>query len=206
MPVSSSEPNCPCPDHQRSQTLSRSTAPVAVGAALWALAAACFGTGAASIQQPDRADPGTTPLSGSSDAPSPTAAASWDRMAEVSSWPPVTPQPYISLGHPPGYFLATVRVSPDDRDAYVNLRSGTELGVGAVVAQFQQDPARAEPGPVFVMIKQSADAWQYLIVDTTGRIEHRGESPLCERCHAEAVTDRLFGLPAPSDARSDGAR
>lgn len=109
----------------------------------------------------------------------------------------------MSRGHPPGFFLATVRVNPESLAAYQNLTAGTEFAAGTVVAQFQEDPHNGAQGPVFVMSKTNADKWEFMVVDPDGWIHDRGEIPLCARCHAEAVADGLFGMP-PNAERDAG--
>jgi hypothetical protein len=109
----------------------------------------------------------------------------------------VSGEGYVSRGHPPGDARATVRITPAARDAYRDLTPGTEVPVGTLVAQLQ------EPGPVFVMHKIAPDQWQFLELAADGRPAAEDRSALCQRCHAEAVSDQLFGLP-PQTTRPDG--
>ncbi len=89
-----------------------------------------------------------------------------------------------------------VRVNPESRDAYIALLPGTTLADGTLIAAFHHDPRRGRPGPVYVMEK-SGGAWRFSIVSPEGMVEQSGELELCRRCHAEAVSDHVFGLPRP---------
>ncbi len=117
-------------------------------------------------------------------------------MAEVRSWAPVNEAPFVSLGHPPGNQLASIHVSPDAKETYQQLLPGATLPVGAVVAELQQDPASGQPGLSYVMTKLDADRWEFMLVRANGQILERGDVPPCARCHAEATSDSLFGVPA----------
>ena len=130
----------------------------------------------------------------------------WPRLEEVRAWPPLTDRPYESLGHPPGHLLAEVRVSPEARAAYLGLEPASELPVGAVVAQFQHDPVADRPAGVFVMVKQTREQWQFMALDAGGRIRDPDRAQLCRRCHADAASDYLFGLPRPRPAPEQGMR
>jgi hypothetical protein len=120
----------------------------------------------------------------------------WDRIAEVRQWPPVNETPFVSLGHPPGNQSARVHASPEARDLYQGLLPETTLPVGAVVAELQQDPTTRQPGLAYVMTKLGRNRWEFMLVKADGRILERGDVPFCARCHAEAVADSLFGVPA----------
>ena len=86
-------------------------------------------------------------------AAEPKAQERWERFAEVRGWGPVNDKPFVSEGHPPGRYVASVHVSPEARDAYLGLVPGSELPVGSVVAQFQQDPEGSRPGQILAMSK-----------------------------------------------------
>jgi hypothetical protein len=96
-----------------------------------------------------------------------------------------------------------VRVSPEARKAYLSLTRGAALPVGSIVAMFHEQAEGHAPGPVYVMHKQSA-GWQYLVLAPDGHIRAQSDMALCERCHAEATADHLFGWPAGNDPRSGG--
>ncbi len=81
-----------------------------------------------------------------------------------------------------------VRVSPESRDAYLSLRPGVTLPDGAVVAALHHD------GPIYLMEKRDG-RWTFHILGDDGRPTEHGPLALCARCHAEAQTDMLFGLP-----------
>jgi hypothetical protein len=112
----------------------------------------------------------------------------WDGWAELSAWPPVIAEPYVSRGHPPGDAPVTLRISPAARESYLSLHVGSELPTGAMVGQFQ-------PDGVFVMRKLAPGRWEFVELSKDGHVRDADRRPLCERCHAEAVADDLFGLP-----------
>lgn len=87
-----------------------------------------------------------------------------------------------------------VRVSPNEREAYLALGPGPTLPSGSVVAAFHKDAKTGRPGPVYVMERQGS-AWKYLAFEADGRAAEHGVLTLCERCHAESPTGGLFGLP-----------
>jgi hypothetical protein len=123
----------------------------------------------------------------------------WNRYEEVLSWPPAPEKPFPSLGHFSARYSAVVHVDASARDGYLNLVAGSLLPVGATVAELHTDPRTGQPGPLLAMHKIAANRWEYLVVDALGRIEERGELPLCQRCHADGVADHLFGLPRPAE-------
>ena len=168
----------------------------------WYLAyavAACAASGPAALSGDRSVEPPEESDRPAMDAGNQAARARWERFDEARSWPAARDEPYVSRGHPPGYFLATVRVTPDSLTAYQNLTAGTKMAEGTVIVQFQQDPQQGVGGPVFVMSKVSQADWEFMVVDPEGWIHDRGEIPLCARCHAEAVADELFGLPPPAE-------
>lgn len=121
------------------------------------------------------------------------ASPRWSRFDEVAAWPAINPAPLPSNGHGTANTLVSIRVSADVADSYRGLRPGLVLPTGTIVAAFHTDAKTGSPGPVFVMERQ-ADRWKYSALDADGRATEHGLS-LCERCHAEAPTNGLFGLP-----------
>lgn len=117
----------------------------------------------------------------------------------MKRWPALgAPRP--APDHGGGRYLGAVRVSPDARKTYLQLTRGAELPVGSIVAMFHEKAQGHAPGPVYVMRKQTA-GWQYLVLSPEGRIRDQGRLGLCERCHAEATADHLFGPPVDSGAK-----
>lgn len=114
-------------------------------------------------------------------------------MTEMSTWPALR-SPEISRGHFAEPVLAEVRVSPESRDAYMALVADLPMPDGAALAMLHRDARTSIAGPIFVMQKQ-AGGWTYLVLDPKGEITAQGALTLCERCHALAPTDHLFGLP-----------
>jgi hypothetical protein len=85
-------------------------------------------------------------------------------------------------------------VSESARASYVALRPDLELPDGAIIAAFHRDAKTGQPGPVYVMTRDRG-AWKYAVFDAGGRASEHGPLTLCERCHAEAPSGGLFGLP-----------
>lgn len=134
---------------------------------------------------------------GSSAPPHARPTPHWAPFNKVREWPAVGDGPQAAKDHGGGRYVGVVRVSPKARKAYLDLTRGTDLPVGSVVAMFHETVEKHAPGPVYVMEKQPG-GWRYLVLSSDGRIRESGVLPLCERCHAEARADHLFGLPAGS--------
>lgn len=136
---------------------------------------------------------------GGAAAPAPRAksrpAPLWAAFDEVRRWPTVGRKPEAARDHAGGRYVGTVRVSPDARAAYAALTRGSTLPADSVVAMFHEDAQGHGSGPVYVMHKRDA-GWRYLVLTPDGHIQAQGVLPLCERCHAEATADHLFGHPS----------
>jgi hypothetical protein len=117
----------------------------------------------------------------------------WDRFDEARGWPPVNATPFVSRGHGSGTYTISVHVSPDARDRYASLLPGTTIPEGSVIAAFHQDADSGRAGPVYVM-ERRADGWSFRALDAEGRAVEQSLE-LCQRCHAEAPADSLFGTP-----------
>jgi hypothetical protein len=161
----------------------------------WAYACAGRGQPAANGAYPGASHAEPAP-SARAERPAPKTRARWERFAEVAGWPPINERSYASAGHFGGRFAVRIRVSPDARAAYESLTPGRALPPGSVVAAFHSELRDGRPGPVLAMIKREG-GWEYLALDSEGRIDERGALPLCIRCHSEAVADQLFGPPRP---------
>ncbi len=137
----------------------------------------------------------TPPRSPAALAPKPPLV--WSRFAEIQSWP-VAGEPFTNLGHVGAGAEAVVRVSPDARAAYEHLVKDSELPNGTIVALFHElGPGRA--GLVYVMEKTNG-AWRFSSyhpdgTELTAAEPANASTAGCERCHADAVADSLFGLP-----------
>lgn len=85
----------------------------------------------------------------------------------------------------------------DAAAAYPSLGPQRRLDAGAVVVEALYDPGADAVVTYLGMAKSRAEggkeAWEYLVIAPSGEIEQRGLLPLCERCHAEAPDDHLFG-------------
>ena len=126
----------------------------------------------------------------------------WAHFAELEAWPTVSEEPFPSQGHADGHFTAELKVSPGQADAYRQLRPGSSLPRGTVVAMLHYRDGT--PGPIYAMKKTGAERWQFSVLDPDGAVAGSGSDlALCERCHAEAVADHLFGLPRPQKPSND---
>jgi hypothetical protein len=86
-----------------------------------------------------------------------------------------------------------VRASAEGRDTYVALVQDSVLPEGSVIALFHESGDGATRGRVYVAQK-AGGRWQYLLLDALGHPQ-AFNSDRCERCHADAAADHLFGLP-----------
>ncbi|MCC6900336.1 MAG: hypothetical protein IT377_15265 [Polyangiaceae bacterium] len=79
-------------------------------------------------------------------------------------------------------------------ESYRALRPGLTVPDGALIAAFHTDERTGAAGPVYVM-ERVGQGWKYSAFDADGRATEHGALALCERCHAEAPSGGLFGLP-----------
>jgi hypothetical protein len=134
------------------------------------------------------------PLATTSAAPPPPPRV-WARLAEVRQWEPVAAKPFVSRGHGTGDWKTVVRVSSDLAEEYRRLPGQVSSEPGAVAAAFHTLPD-GTPGPTFVMEKLPDGSWDYLAVDDSGTALSSSDGSLCQRCHTEAPSGALFGIPA----------
>lgn len=118
-------------------------------------------------------------------------------------WPTSNPQPFASRGHGAARYTIDVRVDEIARPVYQALLPGTVFADGTVIAAFHHDPEHGRTGPIYVMEKVEG-RWRYSIVGSDGRQRQQSSLELCARCHAEAVSDHVFGLPEKVRAAADG--
>jgi hypothetical protein len=119
----------------------------------------------------------------------------WPAFGESRTWPAVNQEPFLSEGHGVRNYLAVVRASPQARDPYLRLGPGTVLDPGSVLVEAAKDTAGSRPDELFVMEKLADQTWRFLVVSNEGTIDAAAGVTLCQRCHAEAVADCLFGVP-----------
>jgi hypothetical protein len=120
----------------------------------------------------------------------------WELGAELRRLHPASPRtPSEHLtGQLDGEILAD-----DGAAAYPTLGPLRPVPPGATLVERLSPRGSPDPSAYFAMVKRSAGYdpaggdWEYLVVDSTGRIEQRGRLPLCARCHADAPHDHLFG-------------
>jgi hypothetical protein len=136
----------------------------------------------------------------SADPPQQPRRTRWARFDEVSSWPAANPTPIPSKGHGSGQYQITVRVQPDALGDYVAHGSRATMPLGTVVAAFHRDARRGQSGPVYVMTR-AASGWTYTAYEPSGFAAEHGVLALCERCHLEAPSGGLFGLPRETPPR-----
>lgn len=82
---------------------------------------------------------------------------------------------------------------------YPSTAGRTPLREGSMLVERLFPAGRNEVAAYFVMVKRGAgfdrdgNDWEYLVVMPQGAVEARGVLPLCQRCHAEAPRDFVFG-------------
>ncbi|HYH43051.1 MAG TPA: hypothetical protein VD867_13830 [Burkholderiales bacterium] len=134
-------------------------------------------------------------------APTATKTVQWERFVEVSTWPTVTETSFPSQGHHTELPSARIRTSPEAREAYLALVQDSVLPEGSIVALFHESPDASKRGGVYAMQK-TGGRWQYLRLDSLGRLQSPANAGECARCHADAAADHLFGLPRTRSARA----
>jgi hypothetical protein len=184
-----------------------------VAAALLAAAAAPFACSATRAASPSDAssswigpgDHDATPGGGGgapgASAPTPSADPSapptpWELAREISTFSVASPRGRSQ--HFTGELEADVRINAA-AGGYPALRGNQPLPPGAVFLAAHYLPGSAEVVVLLAMVKRppgydsAAGDWEYLILTPTGEATHRGRIALCQRCHAEAPRDHLFG-------------
>jgi hypothetical protein len=86
---------------------------------------------------------------------------------------------------------AMIRVSPEAAGAYQRWVLGATLAPGSALLE-QLSNALGGAGERYLAMEKVGSSWRYLRLDAQGRVLDTNES-LCQRCHAEAVSDELFG-------------
>jgi hypothetical protein len=114
---------------------------------------------------------------------------------ESQTWPAVNERPFLSEGHGLRNSLATVRANASAREPYEKLGPATVLPPGSVLVESLVDPRSSRAAELYVMEKLSSGTWRFFVVSHAGTTNERTGIKLCQRCHAEAVADSLFGVP-----------
>jgi hypothetical protein len=128
----------------------------------------------------------------------------WSELDDAREWPTVG-APFVSRGHGVGHYLVQIRASPAILDAYRTVVAGRVFAEGTSIAAFHRSRETGAPGSIYAMTKRGADRWEFVVVEPEGRITARGDLALCARCHSEAASDYLFGVPAPQAAAPGSA-
>jgi len=121
----------------------------------------------------------------------------WPAFGEWRTWPAVNEEPFLSEGHGTRNYWASVRANPGARETYLGLRPGAALDPGSILVEALTDRSKSRPDELYVMEKLGDRTWRFLVVSVDGTIDAAAGTALCQRCHAEAVADGLFGLPRP---------
>jgi hypothetical protein len=119
----------------------------------------------------------------------------WPAFAAFRTWPPLVSEPFPSRGHDPPRWLSDPRVAPGSTEVYRAAVPGTRFPAGFTVGVLHIERDSGAEHSLFAMEKRSDGRWDYVVADRSGVIRERGRLALCERCHAEAPSDGLFGLP-----------
>ncbi|MRG97950.1 hypothetical protein [Polyangium spumosum] len=161
------------------------------------LAAAC--TPAADTSSTSAADPSAWSTEGAPPRPTPSPRAvsqapqRWELADRLSSLRKATPR--ARSQHLSGEHDAEV-LANEVATAYPALGPQRPLAAGAVLVEALYAPGSPDVALYFAMTKQPSGqgaAWEYLVVRADGQVEQRGRLALCERCHAEAPEDHVFG-------------
>ena len=125
----------------------------------------------------------------SSSASAPPAATAWEGYAELLRLPTVTSGPFASRGHQPEQQV-DVRANDSARASYGALVTDSVFPDGSLLAELSHNAS----GNGYVMRKR-AGVWSYLELDPQGVVLASGALLLCAGCHAQAPSDRVFGMP-----------
>lgn len=144
------------------------------------------------------------PLVGASDAwtsaPEPTSSPSraraaapvlgktWEGYAEAQRWPAASAAPFTTRGHLPEQQVE-IRVNEAARAQYAALVTDSVFPDGSQLAELSRSG-----GHSYVM-RKNGGVWSYFELDAQGARLASGALPLCAGCHAQAPSDRVFGLP-----------
>jgi hypothetical protein len=127
-----------------------------------------------------------------------SAASRWRAFEQIAHWPALVPAPFPSKGHEPTRLLGSPKVAPQDVARYRNAVLGTTVPTGFIVAIEHTDRSSGAPDSTYGMEKLGDGLWRYTVTDARGVVQAEGALARCERCHAEAPADHLYGLPNPS--------
>ncbi len=122
-------------------------------------------------------------------------AEKWPAFDESKGWPAINEEPFLSEGHGTRNYLATVRANHVAREKYLGLGPGISFAPGSVLVEALTDRSKSRPDDLYVMEKLRDGTWRFLVVSAEGTIDSAAGTALCQRCHAEAVADGLFGVP-----------
>jgi hypothetical protein len=169
-----------------------------LGAALW-----LFACGACGPRPPALQNPGASSVNIATAAraqqPVPTTSAHWEGMAALSGMQTAGPA-FSSRGHFVDGRPATVLVNAAAAAPYLARHPEGRFPAGAVLVE-RLAAGRTERGALLAMIKRAPGSfeaggdWEYLVAQSDGAVEDRGSLVLCARCHAEAPSDWVFGVP-----------
>lgn len=115
-------------------------------------------------------------------------------MEESRAWPASTQEWFVAQGHYAGTSEALVRISPNAVERYRQHTGGAEFPPGTTLVMLHRQRSTREPGPIHVM-QRAKSGWDYLLLDAGGAIVEDADLARCARCHAEAVSDSVFGPP-----------
>lgn len=100
---------------------------------------------------------------------------------------------FASLGHGGGRYSYSVHVEPSRETAYRELVVERPFPADSTLWVQLFDAKSGDRGPIYVMHKSQA-TWEFAELNADGMIQPIAVEA-CRRCHAEAPTDHLFGLP-----------
>ncbi len=135
-------------------------------------------------------DEGAAPRNAASVPAAPTTPHRWELADRLGSLRKTTPR--ARSQHVAGEHDAEV-LTNDEAAAYPSVGPQRPLAAGAVLVEALYAAGSADVAMYFAMAKQPGGGWEYLVVRADGQVEQRGRLALCERCHAEAPDDHVFG-------------
>jgi hypothetical protein len=136
-----------------------------------------------------------TPASPTDDPPAGPTEERGQELDAALGWPALTAAPFPSRGHGIALYAVEIRVPAPLADVYRQSSRGSSFPEGFQVVARHTALESGAPGPLYWMRKGTGGAWAFEVLLPDGRVDPAADPALCERCHAEAPNDFVFGLP-----------
>jgi hypothetical protein len=134
-------------------------------------------------------------------------AAQWREYSDLQRLALVNREVIPTNNHNPFEWGLRVRITPAALSLYEHWHVGAVMPMGTWVVAEHQSRTNAAPGPYYFASK-TASGWVFGAATPEGAL--LSPDPSCARCHAEAPSDFVFGLPVRGssplqiDQRPDG--